>query len=95
MTDQCFLKTELVLKHGENDRCSENDWTVKLLMIIIVIIVIVIIVVVVIIVGRERGGREAEQEERQKWNQREQQRILDSVRGTSVMYIYTIEYVHH
>lgn len=33
-------------------------------------------------IHRKRGGREAEQEERQRWNQREQKRILDSVKGT-------------
>ncbi len=38
-------------------------------------------VFIVVVAVRERGGREAEQEERQRWNQREQQRILDSVRG--------------
>ncbi len=34
-----------------------------------------------VVLYRERGGREAEQEERQRWNQREQQRILNSVKG--------------
>ena len=44
-------------------------------------------------VGRQRGGREAEIEERQRWNQKEHDRIMKSVNGACVLtYIYT--YVH-
>ena len=38
---------------------------------------------------REKGGREAEQAERQRWNQREHQRILDSVKGTNYILFIT------
>ena len=33
--------------------------------------------------SRQRGGLEAEREERKRWNEREQQKIMDSVNGKS------------
>ena len=55
-------------------------------------IVLCVVWVCTLYVCREWGGREAEQDERQRWNERERNKIMDSVKG-NLIYAFSLVYM--
>jgi hypothetical protein len=72
MTDQFFREIELALKLGKLFNC--NCLSINNLNILINFIYI----------NRAVGGREAEKEERQRWENADKKRIMDSVNSKRV-----------